>query len=164
VAPLANRGIDQIAGLRSALRQLLEHANRCSSALDAITGTPMRYQNPCRSHSNSTVSLDPDEAEWYYQHLPGDDWDADYTHERTLVRTNQSRPAICEVDQSGHARNQERDVTVAVGEGVCLDRRGKFSLSQSFPSMPRIRRLDIDVRGRRGSTGIWCSSNRVIIM
>ena len=44
---------------------------------------------PADLYSNSTVALNPDTGKlvWYYQHLPGDDWDEDYTHERTLVRT-----------------------------------------------------------------------------
>ena len=44
---------------------------------------------PADLYSNSTVALNPDTGKlaWYYQHLPGDDWDQDYTHERTLVRT-----------------------------------------------------------------------------
>ena len=38
-------------------------------------------------YSNSTLALDPDTGEivWYYQHLPGDELDADHPHERILV-------------------------------------------------------------------------------
>ena len=38
-------------------------------------------------YSNSTLALDPDTGAivWYYQHLPGDEVDADYAHERILV-------------------------------------------------------------------------------
>ena len=45
--------------------------------------------SPADLYSNSTVALNPDTGKlaWYYQHLPGDDWDEDYTHERTLFRT-----------------------------------------------------------------------------
>ena len=51
---------------------------------DAVSRTA-----PSDLYSNSTVALDPETGKlaWYYQHLPGDDWDSDYTHERTLVRT-----------------------------------------------------------------------------
>ena len=44
--------------------------------------------SPADLYSNSTVALDPEtgKLKWYYQHLPADDWDMDYTHERTLVR------------------------------------------------------------------------------
>ncbi len=46
-------------------------------------------KSPADLYSNSTISLNPETGKlnWYYQHLPGDDWDQDYTHERTLVRT-----------------------------------------------------------------------------
>ncbi|NNC77260.1 MAG: PQQ-binding-like beta-propeller repeat protein, partial [Woeseiaceae bacterium] len=42
---------------------------------------------PADLYSNSTVALHAGSGElaWYYQHLPGDDWDADHTHERVLV-------------------------------------------------------------------------------
>ena len=44
---------------------------------------------PSELYSNSTVALDIETGKlnWYYQHLPGDDWDLDHIHERTLVRT-----------------------------------------------------------------------------
>ncbi len=44
---------------------------------------------PADLYSNSTVALDPStgKLKWYYQHLPGDDWDQDYTNERVLFRT-----------------------------------------------------------------------------
>ena len=34
-------------------------------------------------------TLDPNTGtlKWYFQHLPGDDWDEDYANERTLLRT-----------------------------------------------------------------------------
>ncbi len=39
--------------------------------------------------SNSTLAIDVDTGEvvWYYQHLPGDDWDLDHPFERILVDT-----------------------------------------------------------------------------
>ena len=44
---------------------------------------------PADLYSNSTLAINPSTGKlvWYYQHLPGDDWDEDYTHERTLLRT-----------------------------------------------------------------------------
>jgi len=44
---------------------------------------------PADLFSNSTVAINVEtgELEWYYQHLPGDDWDADHLHERTLFTT-----------------------------------------------------------------------------
>ena len=49
----------------------------------------MPYDTPADLYSNSTVALNPETGKlaWYYQHLPGDDWDEDYPHERTLIRT-----------------------------------------------------------------------------
>ena len=40
-------------------------------------------------YSNSTVALDIETGKliWYYQELPGDDWDADHNQERILLRT-----------------------------------------------------------------------------
>ena len=58
------------------------------------TGVPGPYAAISRGaeagdllYSNSTLALDPDTGEivWYYQHLPGDETDADYAHERILV-------------------------------------------------------------------------------
>ena len=58
--------------------------DRHAGNIDAIPRTA-----PADLYSNSTVALDPATGKlaWYYQHLPGDDWDQDYTHERTLFRT-----------------------------------------------------------------------------
>ncbi len=43
---------------------------------------------PADLYSNSTVALDVSTGKlvWYYQELPGDDWDADHNHERMLIR------------------------------------------------------------------------------
>lgn len=37
----------------------------------------------------AAVALDPASGKlaWYYQELPGDDWDLDHTHEKILFRT-----------------------------------------------------------------------------
>ena len=44
---------------------------------------------PSELYSDSTVAIDVTTGKlvWYYQELPGDDWDADHNHERILVRT-----------------------------------------------------------------------------
>jgi alcohol dehydrogenase (cytochrome c) len=58
------------------------------------TGVPGPYAAISRGaeygdllYSNSTLALDPDTGEivWYYQHLPGDEMDADHVYERILV-------------------------------------------------------------------------------
>ncbi len=40
-------------------------------------------------YTNSTLALDAEtgEIEWYFQHLPGDEWDLDHPFERILVET-----------------------------------------------------------------------------
>src|SRR5579864_418459 len=47
---------------------------------------------PADLFSNSTVALDVNTGKlnWYYQELPGDDWDADHNHERMLIHTRVS--------------------------------------------------------------------------
>ena len=60
---------------------------------------------PANLYSNSTVAIDINTGKlnWYYQELPGDDWDADHNHERVLIRTRVSPdPQAREVDQSRH--------------------------------------------------------------
>ncbi|HIF06519.1 MAG TPA: pyrrolo-quinoline quinone [Gemmatimonadetes bacterium] len=49
-------------------------------------------------YTNSTLALDADtgEMEWYFQHLPGDDWDQDHPFERIIVET-EVRPDADEV-------------------------------------------------------------------
>ena len=51
--------------------------------------TPSRSVAPADLYSNSTVAIDvaTGKLRWYYQELPGDDWDADHNHERMLMRT-----------------------------------------------------------------------------
>ena len=68
----------------SPIRRPTRALDRHAGNIDAIPRTA-----PSDLYSNSTVALDPDTGKlaWYYQHLPGDDWDQDYTHERTLFRT-----------------------------------------------------------------------------
>jgi alcohol dehydrogenase (cytochrome c) len=121
---------------------------------DAVSRTA-----PADLYSNSTVSLDPDtgKLKWYYQHLPADDWDSDYTHERTLVRTRiNPDPRFVKWINPGIPRNQERDVAVAVGEagGVfVLDRTtGQFLWATPFPAdAPEFVVSDIDVKTGRTS-------------
>ena len=95
---------------------------------------------PADLYSNSTVALDPDTGRlvWYYQHLPGDDWDEDYTHERTLLRTAVSPdPRFVKWINPAVRRGERRDVAVMVGEGgglFVLDRgTGQFLWATPFP-------------------------------
>src|SRR5262245_41043297 len=74
---------------------------------------------PADLYSNSTIALNPDTGKlsWYYQHLPADDWDSDYTHERTLVHTRVNPdPKFVKWINPAIAKNQEHDVVVTIGE------------------------------------------------
>jgi len=95
---------------------------------------------PADLYSNSTVALDPNTGKlvWYYQHLPGDDWDSDHTHERILLRTRfNPDPSAVKWVNPKIPRGQERDVVVSVGEPgglFVLDRvTGEFLWATPFP-------------------------------
>src|SRR5258708_5684865 len=47
------------------------------------------FTSPVNLYSNSTLALDvaTGKLAWYYQELPGDDWDADHNQERILTKT-----------------------------------------------------------------------------
>ena len=110
--------------------------------------------SPSDLYSNSTVALDIETGKlvWHYQHLPGDDWDADHIHERTLVRTK-FEPDLKSMKWVNPRiqRGQERDMVIAVGEagGIwALDRQtGQFLWANPFPSDSpdsHISKIDID--------------------
>ncbi len=95
---------------------------------------------PADLYSNSTIALDADSGElaWYYQHLPGDDWDADHTHERLLVRTALNPdPTEAKWVNPRLRRGEERDVVVHIGEGggmwVLDADTGEFLWARPFP-------------------------------
>ena len=95
---------------------------------------------PADLYSNSTVALDADtgKLKWYYQHLPGDDWDQDYTNERILLRTQfNPNPANVKWINPSVRRNEQRDMSFSVGEGgglFALDRvTGQFLWAMPFP-------------------------------
>src|ERR1700728_3005047 len=109
--------------------------DRHAGNIDAIPRTA-----PADLYSNSTVALDPDtgKLKWYYQHLPGDDWDQDYTHERTLLRTKfNPDPKFVKWFNPDVKRGEERDMAGMVGEGggiFALDRgNGQFLWATPFP-------------------------------
>ena len=95
---------------------------------------------PAELYTNSTVALDPGTGKlsWYYQHLPGDDWDQDFPHDRILLRTPVNPdPASVKWMNPRIPPGQERDVLVTVGEtgGIfVLDREdGEFLWATPFP-------------------------------
>ena len=98
------------------------------------------FTSPADLYSNSTLAINPATGKlvWYYQHLPGDDWDEDYTHERTLLRTAvRPDPKFVKWINPDIRRGEQRDVAVMVGEGggvFTLDRRtGQFLWATPFP-------------------------------
>jgi alcohol dehydrogenase (cytochrome c) len=100
---------------------------------------------PADLYSNSTLAIDPTtgKLKWYYQHLPGDDWDQDMNEERVILHTkikpdpkhvrwisNKLKP-----NKNG---GEERDIVVNVGEGGglwALDKHnGEFLWAEPFPA------------------------------
>jgi PQQ-dependent dehydrogenase (methanol/ethanol family) len=108
---------------------------------------------PADLYSNSTIALNPDTGKlaWYYQHLPGDDWDEDYTNERVLVRTRLNPdPRHVKWISANLRRGEERDVSVMAGEGggIFVNDRdtGQFLWATPFPfDTPEFLISDIDV-------------------
>src|SRR5262249_56442813 len=97
------------------------------------------------------LDIETGQLKWYYQHLPGDDWDLDHIHERTLLRTAVNPdPSAVKWISPNIARGQERDVVVEAGEagGIwALDRAsGQFLWATPFPlDVPEFHISDIDV-------------------
>jgi alcohol dehydrogenase (cytochrome c) len=96
---------------------------------------------PADLYSNCTLALDPATGKliWYYQHLPGDDWDTDHTHERTLVRVAYNPdPKFVKWANPDIPRGSMHDIAAMVSEGgamFVLDREnGKFLWASPFPS------------------------------
>jgi alcohol dehydrogenase (cytochrome c) len=117
--------------------------------------------SPADLYSNSTVALNPETGKlaWYYQHLPGDDWDEDYTNERTLVRTAvRPDPKAVKWINPDVKPGETRDVALVVGEGGgiwALDRdKGQFLWATPFPSTRRTS------SSRRSTATGACTSTR----
>jgi alcohol dehydrogenase (cytochrome c) len=99
------------------------------------------YSTPSDLYSNSTVSLDVTNGhlKWYYQHLPGDDWDTDHIHERTLVTTQlKPNPKYIKWINPAIQSGEKRDVVIAVSEGGgiwALDKKmGTFLWATPWPA------------------------------
>jgi alcohol dehydrogenase (cytochrome c) len=96
--------------------------------------------SPADLYSNCTLAIDPKTGKliWYFQHLPGDDWDTDHTHERTLVNEAfDPDPKAVKWINPGVPRGSKHDMAVMVSEGgsvFALDRsNGKFLWAMPFP-------------------------------
>jgi PQQ-dependent dehydrogenase (methanol/ethanol family) len=113
---------------------------------------------PADLYSNCTLALDPMTGKliWYYQHLPGDDWDTDHTHERTLARVAfNPDPKFVKWFNPDVPRGSMHDVAAMVSEGgaiFVLDRNnGQFLWATPFPyDDPNFVMSNVD--GRTGQT------------
>jgi alcohol dehydrogenase (cytochrome c) len=110
---------------------------------------------PADLYSNSTLSINADTGKlnWYYQHLPGDDWDEDWTNDRILVSTTLN-PTAATAKWFNHKikAGERRDIVLATGEsgGVfALDRRtGEFLWANPWPyDVPNFFLKNIDENG-----------------
>jgi alcohol dehydrogenase (cytochrome c) len=112
------------------------------------------FQAPANLYSNSTLALDVATGKlvWYYQQLPGDDWDADHNQERILVKTRVNPdPRHVKWISSTVPRGEEREVIVTVAEGggmFAIDQEtGQFLWARPFPyDDPNINMNDIDLK------------------
>jgi PQQ-dependent dehydrogenase (methanol/ethanol family) len=112
------------------------------------------FQAPANLFSNSTLALEvaTGKLAWYYQQLPGDDWDADHNQERILVKTRVNPdPRHVKWISSTVPRGEEREVVVTVAEGggmFAVDQEtGQFLWSRPFPyDDPNINMNDIDLK------------------
>jgi alcohol dehydrogenase (cytochrome c) len=109
--------------------------------------------SPSALYSNSTVALDGKTGKllWYFQHLPGDDWDEDWTNERTLIHTklNPNSKFVKWINPKIKP-GEERDTIFAAGESggiFLLDRlTGEFLWANPFPyDAPNFWLKNIDV-------------------
>ena len=112
---------------------------------------------PVDLFSNSTVALDVETGKlnWYYQELPGDDWDADHNHERVLIRTRVSPdPRHVKWINPAITPGSEHDIVLTAAEGggmFALERsNGQFLWARPFPyDDPNLNMNAIDVRTGR---------------
>ena len=119
-------------------------------------GAPDAISNnaPSNLYSNSTVALNVETGElvWYYQELPGDDWDADHNQERILVRTRVTPdPNHVKWINPDAVTDADRDIVVTVAEagGMFVVNRddGRFLWARPFPyDTPDLNMNDIDVK------------------
>jgi alcohol dehydrogenase (cytochrome c) len=118
------------------------------------------YTAPVNLYSNSTLALDvaTGKLAWYYQELPGEDWDADHNQERMLIKARVNPdPKHVKWIASALPRNEERELVVTVGEGggmFVLDQEsGRFLWGHPFPfDDPNINMGDIDLK--TGATSV----------
>ena len=115
--------------------------------------------SPEELYSNSTLALNVETGKlvWYFQELPGDDWDADHNQERILVRTRVSPdPRFVKWINPALTAGAEQDIVVTVAEGggmfaVARD-TGQFLWARPFPfDDPNLNMNVVDVKTGRTS-------------
>ncbi|MEP7355178.1 MAG: PQQ-binding-like beta-propeller repeat protein [Acidobacteriota bacterium] len=110
---------------------------------------------PVELYSNSTLSINADTGKlnWYYQHLPGDDWDEDWTNDRILTTTAMNpTKATAKWFNAKLKPGERRDIVLATGEsgGVfALDRHtGEFLWANPWPyDVPNFFLKNVDEKG-----------------
>ncbi|OFW03437.1 MAG: hypothetical protein A3I61_16705 [Acidobacteria bacterium RIFCSPLOWO2_02_FULL_68_18] len=116
--------------------------------------------SPTELYSNSTLALNVETGRlvWYYQELPGDDWDADHNQERLLIRTRVApNPRLVKWINPTITPGVEQDVVITVAEGggmFALAREtGQFLWARPFPfDDPNVNMMVVDPR--TGKTGL----------
>ena len=96
---------------------------------------------PANLYSNSTVALNVETGKlvWYYQELPGDDWDADHNHERILIRTRVSPDPkhVKWINPDVEPPGAMHDIVLTTAEGGGMfaieQATGQFLWSRPFP-------------------------------
>ena len=112
---------------------------------------------PANLFSNSTVALDVETGKlvWYYQELPGDDWDADHNHERVLIHTRVSPdPKFVKWINPAIKPGNERDIVLTTAEGGGMfaieQATGEFLWARPFPfDDPNINMNFVDLKTGR---------------
>jgi alcohol dehydrogenase (cytochrome c) len=115
--------------------------------------------SPTELYSNSTLALNVETGKlvWYFQELPGDDWDADHNQERVLVRTRVSPdPRFVKWINPTVKAGTEQDVVITVAEGggmfAVAQETGQFLWARPFPyDDPNVNLQIVDVKTGRTS-------------
>jgi alcohol dehydrogenase (cytochrome c) len=95
--------------------------------------------SPADLFSNSTVALDVETGKlnWYYQELPGDDWDADHNHERLLIHTRVAPDPMHVKWINPSIAPGEHDIILTAAEGGGMfaieQATGQFLWARPFP-------------------------------
>jgi alcohol dehydrogenase (cytochrome c) len=118
------------------------------------TAQPVNH-GPMDLYSDSTIAIDATtgKLKWYYQHLPGDDWDEDWTNDRILVNTTMNPTATTAKWFNKKIKaGEKRDIVLATGEpgGVfALDKHtGEFLWANPWPyDVPNFFIKNIDENG-----------------